>query len=84
MSITVPLIADRAASVRELFGIDSNMSVPVLAGEHEHVPAIDSAYRFNPDVTLALLAGFVHNRRVLVQSPQPTLQLEHMSKHRHA
>ena len=80
MSITVPLIADRAASVRELFGIDSNMSVPVLAGEHEHVPAVDSAYRFNPDVTLALLAGFAHNRRVLLQGLHGTGKSTHIEQ----
>ena len=80
MSITVPLIADRATTARELFGIDSNMSVPVLAGEHEHVPAIDSAYRFNPDVTLALLAGFVHNRRVLVQGLHGTGKSTHIEQ----
>ena len=54
-------------SVRELFGIDTNMRVPAFAERDAHVPEIDAAYRFNPDVTLALLAGFARNRRVMVQ-----------------
>ncbi len=55
------------ASVRELFGIDSDLVVPAFAERDEHVPEVDSAYRFNPEVTLALLAGFSRNRRVMVQ-----------------
>ena len=58
---------ERRASVRELFGIDSDLVVPAFAERDEHVPEIDPAYRFNPEVTLALLAGFSRNRRVMVQ-----------------
>ena len=58
---------DRSVSARELFGIDTDLQVPAFSARDEHVPEIDSAYRFNREVTLAILAGFTHNRRVMVQ-----------------
>ena len=58
---------ERQLSVREVFGIDSDLMAPAFAEREQHVPDIDAAYRFNPEVTLALLAGFTRNRRVLVQ-----------------
>jgi cobaltochelatase CobS len=54
-------------SAREVFGIDSDLRVPAFPEPDEHVPEIDPAYRFDESVTLALLAGFAHNRRVLLQ-----------------
>ena len=65
-------------SVRELFGIDTNMRVPAFAERDAHVPEIDAAYRFNPDVTLALLAGFARNRRVMVQGLHGTGKSTHV------
>ncbi|UVJ44687.1 MoxR family ATPase [Pseudomonas sp. LS1212] len=59
--------ASRLVPVRELFGIDSSMRVPVFLTPNEQVPEIDAAYRFNPEVTLAILAGFTRNRRVMLQ-----------------
>ncbi|MDP3977311.1 MAG: MoxR family ATPase [Pseudomonas sp.] len=59
--------ASRLVPARELFGIDSSMRVPVLLTPNELVPEIDPAYRFNPEVTLAILAGFTRNRRVMLQ-----------------
>ncbi|MCT7654014.1 hypothetical protein MBH78_02925 [Oceanimonas sp. NS1] len=44
--------------VRELFNLDVDMQVPVFEHRDEHVPDIDPNYCFNPDVTLAILAGF--------------------------
>jgi cobaltochelatase CobS len=64
IAVTEP---DRLLAVREVFGIDSALAVPAFSQRDEHVPEIDPAYRFNPEVTLAILAGFMHNRRVLVQ-----------------
>ena len=58
---------DLMLSVRDVFGIDSDLKIPAFSETDEHVPEIDDAYRFNPAVTLALLAGFAHDRRVLVQ-----------------
>lgn len=59
--------ASRLVPARELFGIDSSMRVPVFLTPNELVPEIDPAYRFNPEVTLAILAGFTRNRRVMLQ-----------------
>ncbi|MFT3819993.1 MAG: AAA family ATPase [Rubrivivax sp.] len=58
---------DTRVSVREVFGLDSDLSAPAFGTREAHVPELDAAYRFDHDVTLAILAGFAHNRRVLVQ-----------------
>ena len=67
MTDTVSLQPDRSVSVRDVFGIDSELHVPAFSERDEHVPEVDSVYRFNPQATLAILAGFSRNRRVLVQ-----------------
>ncbi|MBA1202831.1 AAA domain-containing protein [Pseudomonas capeferrum] len=59
--------ASRLVPARELFDIDSSLRVPVFLTPNEQVPEIDPAYRFNPQVTLAILAGFTRNRRVMLQ-----------------
>jgi cobaltochelatase CobS len=71
---------DRLVPVREVFGIESSLSVPAFSERDEHVPEIDPAYRFDPDVTLALLAGFTHNRRVLVQGLHGTGKSTHVEQ----
>ena len=68
MTELVNLEPSSHVSARELFGIDSDMKVPVFGTRDEHVPFIDDAYRFDTDVTLAILSGFVHNRRVLYRA----------------
>jgi len=60
-------VPDSTVAVRELFGIDSDMRVPMFSSANEYVPEVDLAYRFDPDTTLAILAGFTHNARVMVQ-----------------
>ena len=71
---------DRRVSAREVFGIDSPLQVPAFSERDDHVPEIDSAYRFNPEVTLALLAGFMQNRRVLVQGLHGTGKSSHIEQ----
>ena len=71
---------DRLVSVRDVFGIDSDLQVPAFAERDDHVPDIDEAYRFNPDVTLALLAGFTRNRRVMVQGLHGTGKSTHVEQ----
>lgn len=71
---------DVRVSVRDVFGIDSTMTVPAFSARTEHVPEIDEAYRFNRDVTSALLAGFVHDRRVLVQGLHGTGKSTHIEQ----
>lgn len=71
---------DTLRSVRELFGIDSDLQVPAFSYRDEYVPEIDEAYRFNPDVTLAILAGFTRNRRVMVQGLHGTGKSTHIEQ----
>ena len=71
---------DTLRSVRELFGIDSDLQVPAFSERSEYVPEIDEAYRFNPDVTLAILAGFTRNRRVMVQGLHGTGKSTHIEQ----
>ena len=58
---------DTRVGVRQVFGIDSNLTVPAFSERDAHVPEVDPVYRFNPDVTLAILAGFAQDRRVMIQ-----------------
>jgi cobaltochelatase CobS len=74
------LLPVRRLPARDLFGIDSDLVVPAFAERDEHVPEVDAAYRFNRDVTLALLAGFLHNRRVLVQGLHGTGKSTHVEQ----
>ena len=71
---------DRMVSVRETFGIDSSLQVPAFSEREEHVPDIDPVYRFNAGVTLALLAGFMRDRRVLVQGLHGTGKSTHIEQ----
>ena len=80
MSDFITLQPDRQVSVRDTFGIDSPMTVPAFSQRTEHVPDVDDAYRFNPDVTLALLAGFSRDRRVLVQGLHGTGKSSHVEQ----
>jgi cobaltochelatase CobS len=80
MTDTAALKPDRLLPVRELFGIDSDLKVPAFGERDEHVPEIDSVYRFNPDVTLAILAGFMRDRRVMVQGLHGTGKSTHIEQ----
>lgn len=71
---------DRQVAVRDAFGIDSGMVVPAFSEPDEHVPEVDEAHRFNHDVTLALLAGFTRDRRVLVQGLHGTGKSTHIEQ----
>ncbi len=80
MTDTAKLHPDLSVSVRDTFGIDSDLRVPAFSERDDHVPDIDDAYRFNPDVTLALLAGFNRNRRVMVQGLHGTGKSTHIEQ----
>ena len=71
---------DRQVSVREVFGIDSDLMVPAFAEREDHVPEIDAVYRFNPEVTLAILAGFTRDRRVMLQGMHGTGKSTHIEQ----
>lgn len=71
---------DMSVSVRQVFGIDSDLEVPAYSQGEEHVPELDPDYLFNRDVTLAILAGFKHNRRVMVQGYHGTGKSTHIEQ----
>ena len=71
---------DRVVKIRDLFGIDSDMEVPAFSESDERVPDLDPAYVFDPDTTLAVLAGFAHNRRVMVQGYHGTGKSTHIEQ----
>jgi len=71
---------DMMVSVREVFGIDTNLQVPAFSERDDHVPEIDPAYHFNPEVTLAILAGFTRDRRVMVQGLHGTGKSTHIEQ----
>jgi cobaltochelatase CobS len=70
------------ANTSELFGFESDLRLEVLdAGEFgDYVPEVDDAYQFDPAVTEAILAGFMHNRRVLVQGFHGTGKSTHIEQ----
>jgi cobaltochelatase CobS len=71
---------DIQVSVRQTFGIDSELDVPAFSQPSEHVPPVDDAYRFDHDTTLAILAGFAYNRRVLIQGYHGTGKSTHIEQ----
>jgi cobaltochelatase CobS len=71
---------DITLSVRQVFGIDSDMEVPAFSQAEDHVPDRDETYRFDPDTTLAILAGFAHNRRVMIQGYHGTGKSTHIEQ----
>ncbi|MDA1075228.1 MAG: cobaltochelatase subunit CobS [Proteobacteria bacterium] len=71
---------DTTVNVREAFGLDQDFSVPAFSQPSEHVPAIDHDYRFDHDTTLAILAGFAHNRRVMIQGYHGTGKSTHIEQ----
>ncbi|MEZ5652152.1 MAG: AAA family ATPase [Burkholderiaceae bacterium] len=76
----LPAAPDRLVAVREVFGIDSDLRVPAFSTVDEHVPEVDPVYSFEPAVTLAILAGFANNRRVLVQGMHGTGKSTHVEQ----
>ncbi|MEM6577348.1 MAG: cobaltochelatase subunit CobS [Pseudomonadota bacterium] len=67
-------------SVREVFGIDTDMTVKSFAEPTDRTPEIDATYKFDRDTTLAILAGFSHNRRVMVQGYHGTGKSTHIEQ----
>ncbi len=80
MTELIDLQPEHRVSVRECFGFEADLMVPAFAERDEHVPEVDEAYRFNPDVTLAILAGFARGRRVMVQGLHGTGKSTHVEQ----
>ncbi len=73
-------LPDKKFNVRETFGIDIDWEVPGFSHEHPNVPAIDEAYHFDRDNTIAILAGFANNRRVMIQGYHGTGKSTHIEQ----
>ena len=67
-------------SVRDVFGIETDMRVKGFAERTDRVPEIDTTYKFDPDTTLAILAGFAYNRRVMIQGYHGTGKSTHIEQ----
>ena len=82
MSAEISMTArpDIELSIRDTFGIDVEGTVPAFSTPTEHVPTIDESYRFDPATTMAILAGFNGNLRVLLQGRHGTGKSSHIEQ----
>ena len=71
---------DTTADTKKLFGFDVKMKVPAFSRRTEYVPELDNAYRFDRETTLAILAGFAFNRRVMIQGYHGTGKSTHIEQ----
>ena len=71
---------DMKISVRQVFGVDSDMEAPAYSTPDQHVPDLDPDYLFDKDTTLAILAGFARNRRVMVTGYHGTGKSTHIEQ----
>ena len=77
---TVLAAPDTTVSAREVFGVDVDWQVPAFSKADPRVPDIDESYVFDPDTTLAILAGFANDRRVMVQGYHGTGKSTHIEQ----
>jgi len=71
---------DIKISVRQTFGINTEMEIDGFAKKNEYVPKIDQDYKFDKDTTLAILSGFAFNKRVLIQGYHGTGKSTHIEQ----
>jgi len=71
---------DTTVNAREVFGIDSDLQVPAFSTRTEHVPELDPTYRFDKETTMAIVAGFAFNRRVMIQGYHGTGKSTHIEQ----
>jgi cobaltochelatase CobS len=76
----ISLTPDRTVDAREVFGVDFDMKVPAFSERDPHVPDVDEAYKFDPETTRAILAGFAYDRRVMVQGYHGTGKSTHIEQ----
>jgi cobaltochelatase CobS len=80
LSATTPDSPDIRISVRQVFGIDTDTEAPAFSQTGELVPDLDEAYHFDRVTTLGILAGFAHNRRVMIQGYHGTGKSTHIEQ----
>jgi len=71
---------DTEVNARDVFGIDVDMIIPAFSKASDYVPTLDPNYQFDHDTTIAILAGFAHNRRVMVQGYHGTGKSTHIEQ----
>ena len=76
----LPNLPDSVKSAKDLFGLTVDWRVPAFSKPSAHVPEIDPNYRFDPATTVAILAGFMYNRRVLIQGYHGTGKSTHIEQ----
>ena len=71
---------DMMVDAKDVFGVDFAVPVPAFSRPCEFTPPRDEAYLFDPETTRAILAGFAHNRRVMVQGYHGTGKSTHIEQ----
>jgi cobaltochelatase CobS len=79
-SETASGLPDMKISVRQVFGIDTDLEVPAYSQPEEHVPDLDPDYIFDRETTMAILAGFAKNRRVMITGYHGTGKSTHVEQ----
>ncbi len=80
MTTNIEQTPDIKLSIKQTFGIDSDMEVDAFSKRTDYVPDIDKTYKFDKDTTLAILSGFSFNKRVLVQGYHGTGKSTHIEQ----
>jgi cobaltochelatase CobS len=76
----IAALPDTTVSVEDVFGFTSKLTVPAFSQSNEYVPETDPTYKFDPQTTRAILAGFAHNRRVMIQGYHGTGKSTHIEQ----
>ena len=74
------IIPQKKIDTQDIFGVSTKFDVFSFGDKNDHVPEIDSTYKFDPQTTLAILAGFACNRRVLIQGYHGTGKSTHIEQ----
>ncbi len=79
-SLSPEMVPDHTINVKDVFGLDQDLYVPAFRERNDYVPEIDPDYRFDKATTLAILAGYAHNRRVMIQGYHGTGKSTHIEQ----
>jgi len=71
---------DTEVSVRDVFGLDTDLVVPAYSETSDYVPDLDPDYHFDFETTIAIIAGFAYNRRVMIQGFHGTGKSTHIEQ----
>ncbi|OUX46659.1 MAG: cobaltochelatase subunit CobS [Candidatus Pelagibacter sp. TMED275] len=80
MTLNLNIKPDIKVSTKQVFGIDSDLEIDAFSKKNDYVPEIDKTYKFDRDTTLAILSGFLFNKRVLVQGYHGTGKSTHIEQ----